>query len=177
MMQVIKKNLFSTIIILTFFVFVCYSFLFDFKPGIEISKSNVVPFLLEMLAFLPLMFILIGLFDVWVPKEKVMKFIGKDSGIKGFILIFILATIQAGPLYAAFPIAHLLWKKGASIKNVFIYLGFFSSLKIPMMIFEIGFLGLKFSILRTLFSIPVFILIAIVMDKFVIKKGYEISEG
>ncbi|ROL61187.1 hypothetical protein D9V86_07065 [Bacteroidetes/Chlorobi group bacterium ChocPot_Mid] len=177
MKKMIDKYLFSIITIVLFLVFVCYSYLSDFKSGIYITKHNFVPLFLEMLAFLPLMFLLIGLFDVWVPKEKVMKYIGKDAGIKGLVLIFLLATLQAGPLYAAFPVAHLLWKKGAGIRNIFIYLGFFSSLKIPMLTFEIGFLGLKFSILRTLLSIPVFVLIAIIMEKFLITKGYEINEG
>jgi hypothetical protein len=54
--------------------------------------------------------------------------------------VILLAMLQAGPLYGAFPVAYLLWKKGASIKNIFIYLGAFSTLKILMLTFEIGFL-------------------------------------
>ena len=107
--------------------------------------------------FLPLMFILIGLFDVWAPKEKIERHIGTDSGVQGAVWMILLAMLQAGPLYGAFPVAYMLYKKGASIRNIFIYLGAFSTLKIPMLSFEIGFLGLKFSILRTVLTIPVFI--------------------
>jgi len=39
-------------------------------------------------------------------------------------------------------------------------------MKIPMLSFEIGYLGLKFSLLRTLFALPIFIIIAILMEKF-----------
>lgn len=42
--------------------------------------------------------------------------------------------------------------------------------KIPMLTFEIGFLGLKFSLLRLILSIPVFILIGIIMGKYFDKK-------
>ncbi len=84
--------------------------------------------------------------------------------------------LQAGPLYGAFPVAYLLWKKGCGIKNIFIYLGAFSTLKIPMLTFEIGFLGLKFSLLRTLFTLPIFIIIAMFMEVYLKNKNFEVKQ-
>jgi uncharacterized membrane protein YraQ (UPF0718 family) len=69
-------------------------------------------------------------------------------------------------LYAAFPVAHLLWKKGASLRNIFVYVGAFSALKVPMVMFEIRFLGWKFSLIRATDSLPVFILIAEAMTRY-----------
>jgi len=138
--------------------------------------SNFWLFFTEMITFLPFMFLLIGIIDVWFPKDKVERHIGQESGIKGIFWVIILAMLQAGPLYGAFPVAYLLWKKGCSIRNIFIYLGAFSTLKIPMLTFEIGFLGLKFSLLRTIFTLPVFILIGYIMDKFLINKRFEVKQ-
>jgi len=157
-----------------------------FGLALFVSKSAGRPFALkignnfwlffsEMVTFLPLMFILIGLIDVWFPKEKVERHIGPESGIKGIFWVVILAMLQAGPLYGAFPVSYILWKKGCSIRNIFIYLGAFSTLKIPMLTFEIGFLGLKFSVLRTLFTLPVFILIGFIMEAYLSKKQFEIK--
>ena len=84
--------------------------------------------------------------------------------------------VQAGPLYGAFPVTYLLWKKGCSIRNIFIYLGAFSTIKLPMLTFEIGFLGLKFSLLRTLFTLPVFIVISVIMEKYLQKKQFEVKQ-
>ena len=137
--------------------------------------SNFWLFFSEMITFLPLMFILIGVIDVWFPRDKVERHIGKDSGVKGMAWVILLAMLQAGPLYGAFPVTYLLWKKGSSIKNIFIYLGAFSTLKIPMLTFEIGFLGLKFSVLRTLFTLPIFILIGFVMEAYLRNKQFEIN--
>jgi len=120
----------------------------------------------EIILLLPLMFILIGLFDIWVPRELIERHIGSGSGVKGAIWMILLSMLQAGPLYGAFPVACMLYKKGASLRNIFIYLGAFSTLKIPMLSFEIGFLGLKFTILRTILTVPVFILIAILMEQY-----------
>jgi len=137
---------------------------------------NFWMFFVEMVTFLPLMFILIGVIDVWFPKEKVERHIGKGSGFKGMLWMILLAMFQAGPLYGAFPVTYLLWKKGCSIRNIFIYLGAFSTMKLPMLTFEIGFLGLKFSLLRTLFTLPVFLVISLIMEKYLQKKQFEVKQ-
>jgi uncharacterized membrane protein YraQ (UPF0718 family) len=159
---------------LLFLIFVGLSYVFDFAAGEQIGKNFWV-FFREMIVFLPLMFILIGLFDVWVPRERIEKHIDKSSGWKGTALVILLAGLQAGPLYGAFPFAYILWKKGCNIRNVFIYLGAFATLKIPMITFEIGFLGLKFSLLRTLITLPVFILVGYVMEWHLKNKNFEVK--
>lgn len=176
MKEFIKKNRFNLLLILLFVIFTIGSFLFDFEEGKTIFKIHFFTFFKEMILFLPFMFILIGLGDVWISKEKVEKHIGESSGIKGTIFIILLSMAQAGPLYGAFPVTYLLWKKGASIRNIFIYIGAFCTIKIPMLSFEIGFLGLKFSLIRTLLSIPIIIIIAIVMEKYLKNKKFEIHE-
>ena len=165
-----KNYIFTSI----FLLFIIFSLSSNFIPGINVYKNFWI-FFKEMITYLPFMFILIGLFDVWVPKETVEKHIGKESGIKGVLWVMLLAMLQAGPLYGAFPVAYLLWRKGCSIRNVFIYLGAFSTLKIPMLTFEIGFLGLKFSLLRTIITLPVFILLAQIMEVYLRGKNFEIK--
>ena len=169
-------NLFDIIVIIMFSVSVLFSLLLDIKPILEIVKYNFTDFFIEMISFLPFLFILIGLFDVWIAKEAVAKHVGEYSGVKGTSIVILLATLQAGPLYGAFPVAHLLWKKGCSIRNVFIYLGAFTALKLPMVTFEISFLGLKFSLLRTIISIPVFVTIGFLMERYIKGKHFVILE-
>ena len=158
-----------------FLILIGLSYLFDFAVGKKIGLNFWMVFK-EMILFLPLMFILIGLFDVWVPREKIEKHIGGESGWKGTGLVILLATLQAGPLYGAFPFAYILWKKGCSIRNVFIYLGAFATIKIPLITFEIGFLGLKFSLLRTLITLPVFIFIGYLMEWYLKDKNFEVKQ-
>jgi uncharacterized membrane protein YraQ (UPF0718 family) len=174
MKKYLLKHRWDLIIIGVFAVFIIISFAAGFDFGIR-TVNNFIDSFIEMIVLIPLMFILIGLFDVWVPKEIVEKHIGKDSGIKGMLWVVLLSMLQAGPLYGAFPVAYILWKKGASVRNIFIYIGAFSTLKIPMLSFEIGYLGLKFSLMRTLFTLPVFILIAIIMEK-IFGKNFEIKQ-
>jgi len=45
-----------------------------------------------------------------------------------------------------------------------------------MITFEIGFLGWKFSLLRTLFSLPIIIIISIFMEKILKSKSFEVKQ-
>jgi len=170
----VNKHIKNYAWIILFILFSIGSYFLGFKPG-AVIYSNFNQFLIEMITIIPFLFILIGLFDVWFPKEILEKHMGKESGVKGIFLVILLAMLQAGPLYGAFPVAYILYKKGASVKNIFIYLGAFASMKIPMLGIEIGYLGIKFTILRTLISLPLFILIGYIMEKMV-GKDFEVKE-
>ena len=135
-------------------------FVFGRKTG-----ENLASFLVEMASVLPPMFLLVGLFEIWVPRAIIERHTGLRSGFRAVPWMILLATLQAGPLYAAFPVAIGLWRKGCAPRNVFIYLGAFSAMKIPMLTFEVAFLGWRFSLARTLISIPVFIALAVVMER------------
>jgi uncharacterized membrane protein YraQ (UPF0718 family) len=168
------KKVRSYIWVFVFIIFIAVSYIIGFQPGKDISitfKNTLV----EMITFIPALFIIVGLFDVWVPKEKIQKHIGQESGIKGIAIVVLLAMLQAGPLYGAFPVAYMLWKKGASIKNIFIYLGAFASLKIPMLGIEIAYLGIKFTLVRTLVSLPLFIAIGYLMEWYLKDKNFKIN--
>lgn len=175
MKEFVKKYQ-SYIWIAAYAVLTIVSFLIGFNPGKDVF-TNFTQSFIEMITFVPFLFIIVGLFDVWVPKEKIQKHIGRESGIKGIVLVIILAMLQAGPLYGAFPVAYLLYKKGAGIRNIFIYLGAFSSLKIPMLGIEIGYLGIQFSLVRTLVSLPLFIGIGYLMERYLKGKDFKISDG
>ncbi|MFA5026967.1 MAG: permease [Candidatus Methylomirabilota bacterium] len=151
------------------------SFAFGFHPGKQVF-GHFRTFAIEMVTLIPFIFILVGLFDVWFPREQVQRHIGQRSGLKGILLVILLAMLQVGPLYGAFPVAYLLHRKGASIRNIFIYLGAFSSLKIPMLGIEIGYLGISFTLARTLISLPLFIGIGYLLEWYLKDRRFTIQE-
>lgn len=159
-----------------FLVLTAISFVIGFQPGKDIFNS-FGDSLIEMILFIPFLFIIIGLFDVWVPKEKIQMHIGRESGIRGIAIMVLLAMLQAGPLYGAFPVSYMLYKKGAGVRNVFIYLGAFTSMKLPMLGIEIGYLGIDFTIARTLVSLPLFIGIGFLMELILKNRGFEVQDG
>jgi len=152
--------LFAGAVVLWAYSLLHADFVFGRKAG-----ENLGSFLVEMASVLPPMFLLVGLFEIWVPKKVIERYAGLRSGMRAVPWMILLATVQAGPLYVAFPVAIGLWRKGCAPRNVFIYLGAFSAMKIPMLTFEVAFLGWRFSLARTLISIPVFVALAVAMER------------
>jgi uncharacterized membrane protein YraQ (UPF0718 family) len=114
----------------------------------------------QMLGVIPPVFILLGLLDVWVPRETMMRYLGPGSGLKGAVISLMLGAVAAGPLYGAFPVAAAMARKGASFTNILILIGSWSTLKIPMFLFETASLGPAFAITRALVDIPGVVLLA-----------------
>ena len=139
------------------------------KKSLTITWQN----LKEMLSVLPPIFVLLGLLDVWVDRATMMKFTGKGSGFKGVLIAFLLGSAAAGPLYAAFPVAGVMLKKGSSLFNVFIFIGAWSTTKIPMLAFEGANLGLTFTLLRLGLSIIGILAIALITEKSLNKEQKE----
>lgn len=110
--------------------------------------------LVDVLVIVPSVLLLIGLFDAWVPKELVARNLGHGSGLRGVFLALLLGTGAAGPIYAAFPIGATLLAKGARPANVVIFLGAWATIKLPMLLMEGAFLGLRFALLRLALTLP-----------------------
>jgi uncharacterized membrane protein YraQ (UPF0718 family) len=119
----------------------------------------------EMLSVLPPIFVLLGLLDVWVPREMMMKYMGENSGLKGILISIFLGSAAAGPLYGAFPLAGVFMKKGVKFTNVLIFIGAWSTTKIPMFLFEMSALGAKFALTRLAASMVGIFVIAYLVNK------------
>lgn len=171
-MKTLKRYTFALIIIATIILLLIFNREIGLK-AIKITGSN----LKEMILVIPPVFILLGLLDVWVPKETMMKYMGDKSGIKGIVLSIILGSAAAGPLYGAFPIAAVFMKKGVKFSNVLIFIGAWSTTKIPMFLFEMSALGARFAVTRLLIDIPGIIIIAFILNGLInkdeVKKIYE----
>jgi len=130
------------------------------KKAVTITGSSLI----EMLTILPPVFVLLGLLDVWVPREVMMKYLGEHSGIRGMIISIILGSASAGPLYGAFPIAAVFMKKGVKFSNILIYIGAASTTKIPSFMFELSSLGPRFAVTRMIVNLVGIIIMAYILD-------------
>lgn len=126
-----------------------------------------------MLLVVPPIFLLLGLLDVWVPRETMMRFMGNGSGVRGPLIAFALGSAAAGPLYGAFPVASMLMKKGASFTNILIFVGAWSTTKIPMFLFETQALGYRFALARLAIDLVGIVAIAFALKAAVPKKEVE----
>ena len=170
-----KKNISRTVYFTLFFLFVVLSFMLNYKPGIDVGK-NFGEFSLEMIKILPPIFILIGLFEVWVKRETIVKHLGLNGGIMSYLWVFLLAAPMAGGILPSFPIAYSLYKKGARLTVILVFLRAVGVGRVPMILFESSFLGWKFSVIRIVASIPLVVVGSVILGKYLWKTNYEIPK-
>ena len=146
-----------------------------FDAGQEVGQ-NFTSFALDILKIVPCAFILIGLFETWIKRGLVERHLGEGSGIMGYILAILLAGTIVGGVYIAFPIAYSLNSKGARLGVIFTYIGASAICRIPMAVFEASFLGIKFTAIRLLVSLPIVIITSKILGDHLIKKHYKLSQ-
>jgi uncharacterized membrane protein YraQ (UPF0718 family) len=170
-----KKHKILIIALLSYLILGIMSF--D-KVLLALSQSKY--YFIEMLQILPAVFILTSLIQTWVPTKVIMKYFGDGSGLKGYGISFLIGSLSAGPIYAAFPVCQTLFKKGAGIKNIMIILSTWAVVKVPMLINEAKFMGVQYMAVRWLFTVIAIFIMAFVVDKLISKEdiaGEEVKSG
>ena len=111
--------------------------------------------------------------EIKLKKEIFIKHMGEDSGFKGIMWAFILGTIGAGPTYGAFPVAALLIKKGARIAYAIFFLGIWSAVKLPLVIFESTAMGIKFTTIHIVIMVLTYLLGSFAIEKLLSKESKD----
>jgi uncharacterized membrane protein YraQ (UPF0718 family) len=138
--------------------------------SIETSSTSLI----EMIIVVPPIFLLLGLFDIWVPRETIIALMGEKSGILGISLALLLGSFSAGPLYAAFPVAAVLMNKGSKFSNILLFVGAWATTKRPMLLFEASSMGWKFMLTRLIINIPGIIIMAYLVETMISFKEKKI---
>jgi len=105
---------------------------------------------------------LVGLVQVWISRDAVARLLGKEGGLRALLLAALCGTLLIGPPYIIFPLLMAVRKHGARWAVVTIVLAAYA-VKLPMIPFEVGFLGWSFSLGRSfltlVFAIPTGLLV------------------
>ncbi len=120
---------------------------------------------LSFLFMLTPIFVCIGLMDVWIERETMIKIMGDKSGFRGALVALLLGMATAVPLYALLPAAGMLLKKGCRISNVLLYLCASAGIRIPLLLFEISSFGWRFALAWFGLTIAVVFAIAYITER------------
>jgi len=137
--------------------------------GLSALKSATFQFG-SMLKVVPPIFLMIGLLDIWVPREVMIRLMGEKSGLKGILVAFFMGTLTAGPLVAAFPVAMIMLRKGAKYSNVLFFLMIWASAKLPILFFQATTLGVRYTLLTNTALISVYLLGTLIIEKILTKE-------
>ncbi|MCD6187394.1 MAG: hypothetical protein J7K09_04430, partial [Desulfuromusa sp.] len=106
--------------------------------------------------------------------DREKTFNGINIGLKKFrkILPHYLKIL----IFVAFPLANALHHKGACSSMIMTYLTAASLVMIPMSIVEATILGVQFTVVRLLVSLPLVIVFSVVIEKVLTRQRYHLPD-
>lgn len=128
--------------------------------------ENILP---QFLAIL----IIIGLMLSVLSPKVISSLMGQQSGWIGVVASGVIGSITLMIAFVTFPVAQILLKNGSKFSNVLIFIGAWSTTKIPLLLFEGSALGWKFTGLRFVINIFGIALIAYATEKLLSNKEKE----
>ncbi len=129
----------------------------------RIVISTVYLTIFDVLDIIVAVSIFIGLFQVWVKPATIVKWIGKGSGVRGFILVCTFPIFMGGSLFTIFPLLKTLREKGARAGALASFITAWGG-KAPLLPLETQFLGWPFALLRLSLVVFFAFIMGILMD-------------
>lgn len=130
--------------------------------GAIVAKTVYATFF-EVLDIIVAVSIFIGLFQVWVKPQTIVKLLGKGSGLKGFVLVCTFPILMGGSLFTIFPLLKVLKEKGARIGAIASFITAWGG-KAPLLPLESQFLGWPFALVRLGFTVLLAFVMGFLMD-------------
>jgi len=156
-------------------VLVAASYFYAFKNDSGKAKKSISKGWKQFLNQLPLLiavFLLVGIFDKFVPKSVVINLIGKGKGFMSVLRASLLGSIIMGPVSSAYPFGAVLLKKGATIAATAVFLDTWVMVGIITLPFEISVFGKKFALLRNVFAFIGAIIIGIITGLLIVGSAF-----
>ena len=91
-----------------------YAFRKDKTKGKESLKKGWRQFL-KQIPFILSIFLLIGLFDVFIPQSVVVSILGRGKGVLAIFNAAIIGSVVGGPVSSVYLLGAVLLKKGATV--------------------------------------------------------------
>lgn len=129
---------------------------------------------IQIAPVLVIVFFLLFLTDLLIKPEKVMKYLGKESGIIGWPVAIAGGIISSGPIYVWFPFLADLRKKGmrTALAATFLYN---RAVKVPLLPLMIYYFGIAFTAVLTVYMI-VFSIVIGILTEWVVGEGKDIGD-
>lgn len=172
MLEKIEGKWIFLIIIFTTYISIGL-FSFDLLSKIFIVFGNL---LLQLLPVLLFVFFLMFLSNLLFDANKVSKYIGHDSGIKGWFITIFAGILSSGPIYMWYPVLSDLKEKG--MKNEYIATFLYNrSVKIALIPMMIYYFGLPFTIIFNIYIIIFSVINGLLVSLFLNVNSHENSNS
>lgn len=123
------------------------SLIADLRKTWNGMKKGLVMFVKILPAILSVL-ILVSIFLYLIPNEFIVKYLGKDAGLTGYVYAAIAGSIALIPGLIAYPLAGILVKSGVSYPVIAVFITTLMMVGILTLPVEIKFFGIRVSLIR-----------------------------
>jgi len=128
------------------------------KKGIGMFLK-LLPVLLSMLALVSIVLFLI-------PDETLVKYMGEDSGSKGWVTAALIGSVALIPGFIAYPLCGILVQNGVAYSIIAVFITTLMMTGFLTLPVEAKFFGWRISIIRNLISLAGALIIGLIMGFF-----------
>jgi uncharacterized membrane protein YraQ (UPF0718 family) len=124
--------------------------------------AYVVPLILAVMG-------LVGLIQAWISPDLIARLLGREGGFRALLLAAACGMILIGPAYLIFPLLAAVQRQGARWAVIGTVLTTYA-VKLQMIPLEAGYLGWRFSLVRTLLTLALAIPAGLLLE-WVVERG------
>lgn len=126
--------------------------------------------LLDLLPRMAVALVLAGALFVLLPRDKVARWLGAESGFRGLLLAGIAGMLTPGGPMTSFPMAAVMVGAGADIGAAVTYITAWMFLGVTrLLVWEIPFMGAEFAVTRFAVSLALPILAGLIARRLPVK--------
>lgn len=108
-----------------------------------------------LLIFLPAVLLLSSLVQVLIPRDRVVRWLGSESGLRGIVIASVGGALTPGGPFVTFPLVLALHKAGAAFGPMVAYVTAWNVISMTrLLIFDLPIIGPELGILRYAISLP-----------------------
>lgn len=123
------------------------SLIADRRKTLVGTKKGLLMFVKILPAILSVL-ILVSIFFYLLPNEIIVKYLGEDAGITGYVFAAIAGSIALIPGFIAYPLAGILVKTGVSYPVIAVFITTLMMVGVLTLPIEIKFFGARVSLIR-----------------------------
>ena len=162
-----KNNCYSFSFLIV--VIALYIVLFFFKSDkIKASLDASWSIFVSIIPVLILVVFIMGVSNYFLKPKKVSKYLGKESGVKGWFLSALFGIVSHGPIYVWYPLLRDLKRHGMRSGLVAVFL-YNRAIKIPLLPVMIFYFGVFFVIILCIYMIVASIVQGKIIEKIEVK--------
>jgi len=153
-----------------------YLVTFSLNRGAGMAALAAAGATLKMIApILLVVFFLMALLNTFVKPKSIAKHIGKQSGLRGWLIVLAGGVLSHGPGYVWYPMLADMRNHGA--RNGLVIAFFYArAIKLPWLPVMVSYFGLSFTLLLTLYVIVGAWLQGLIADRLLSKSGKGMEE-